>query len=101
MSVKNIQEKNTPWRVGRFGHRFGGMSVPRLNQAKKAKFSLRRVVFSLGALIVLALVLILFTRHVSDSVQREGERVAREAIVRALISCYAAEGSYPTSLDYL
>jgi hypothetical protein len=52
--------------------------------------------------LALAILLILFlTRQVSDSVQREAEKIARDAIIRALITCYAAEGSYPSSLSYL
>ena len=68
---------------------------------KNRFFSLRTGLLSLGALAILVLALILFTGQVSGSVQRESERIAHDAIVRALISCYAAEGSYPSSLAYL
>ncbi|MCL1851669.1 MAG: hypothetical protein FWF88_01360 [Peptococcaceae bacterium] len=70
-------------------------------RAKSRFFSLRTLSFSLGALVVLVLALMFFYRQMSESVQREGEQVARDAIIRALISCYATEGSYPASLDYL
>ncbi|MCL1918341.1 MAG: hypothetical protein FWG14_08515 [Peptococcaceae bacterium] len=61
----------------------------------------RSMVVSLCILALGALSLFVFTRQVSDSVEQESERIAREAIIHALIACYAAEGSYPSSLSYL
>lgn len=37
----------------------------------------------------------------SDSVEDEGVRVAEEAVVRGAVSCYAIEGAYPESYEYL
>ncbi len=37
----------------------------------------------------------------SDTVESEGLRVAQEAIERAAVCCYAVEGSYPDSYEYL
>ena len=35
------------------------------------------------------------------AIANEGERLAGESIRRAAVSCYAIEGSYPESYDYL
>lgn len=37
----------------------------------------------------------------SDRVADEGVRVAEEAVLRAAVSCYAIEGAYPESYEYL
>lgn len=37
----------------------------------------------------------------SDGVTDEGVKVAEEAIMRGIVSCYAIEGSYPESYEYL
>lgn len=37
----------------------------------------------------------------SGSVDSEGARVAEQAIRRGVVSCYAVEGCYPESFDYL
>lgn len=37
----------------------------------------------------------------SGSVEREGLRSAQEAVRRAAVSCYAIEGRYPESYEYL
>ena len=63
--------------------------------------SLRNSIYTLVALVALAMLLVLFTGQVSDSVQDETERIARDAISRALITCYAAEGSYPPTIAHL
>jgi hypothetical protein len=37
----------------------------------------------------------------SESVESEGLRVAEDAVYRAAVSCYAVEGCYPDSYEYL
>jgi len=72
------------------------------SQKKKRRFlSWRSMVVYLCILTLTALLVFVFTRQVSDSVEQESERIARDAIIHALIACYAAEGSYPASLSYL
>lgn len=39
--------------------------------------------------------------HLSWTAQREQEELLQEAIRQAIVSCYAMEGRYPESLDYL
>ena len=50
---------------------------------------------------VVVILLAAFSGQVSDSAQEESERIAHAAISRALITCYAAEGSYPASIAHL
>ncbi len=40
-------------------------------------------------------------RNTSGSVEDQGLRTAEKAIMRAMVSCYATEGSYPESYEYL
>lgn len=60
-----------------------------------------------GVLLVLILFAVVFAvvltglYGASDNVSHEGVRVAREAIVRGAVSCYAIEGAYPESYEYL
>lgn len=39
--------------------------------------------------------------NTSETVHDEGVRVAEQAIMRGVVSCYAVEGSYPESYEYL
>ncbi|MDF2839060.1 MAG: hypothetical protein K0S60_763 [Evtepia sp.] len=51
---------------------------------------------------VLMLSVIIFGLHnTSESIQVHGQRAAQEAILQAAVSCYALEGSYPESYEYL
>ena len=68
---------------------------------KKRFFSLRNTLITFFVFGIAVLLLVLFSSQVSDSVGSESERLAREAINRALITCYAAEGSYPASISHL
>lgn len=54
---------------------------------------------SLALLIPAALLLVL--GPLGDRTAQEGLEVARESIRRAAVQCYALEGFYPPSLDYL
>ena len=37
----------------------------------------------------------------AEGTEREGVQLAQEAVTRAAVSCYAAEGRYPESYEYL
>lgn len=39
--------------------------------------------------------------HMSWTAKKEQEKLLQEAIRQAVVSCYAMEGRYPESLDYL
>ena len=70
-------------------------------RSKQRFFSLRNALITFFAYGLAILWLSIFSSQVSDSVGDESERLAREAISRALITCYAAEGSYPASISHL
>jgi hypothetical protein len=57
----------------------------------------------LALLLLLAAVFVLFagSKQMSDSAVQESKRIADEAIARALVTCYALEGSYPPSFSHL
>jgi len=55
-------------------------------------------------LVCSAAVIAVFTAgvgHAASSRQDEGVRIAKESIMRAAVSCYAIEGSYPYSFEYI
>lgn len=57
-----------------------------------------------GTALVFALILTAVLsglRNADRSIQENGLRVAREAVMRAAVSCYALEGAYPESYAYL
>lgn len=43
----------------------------------------------------------LFLSHAEAQVEAEGLRRVEEAVRRAAVECYALEGAYPETLDYL
>lgn len=56
------------------------------------------------ALLLLFIVLGVFfsaVRSAKDTQQGEGKKLVEQSITRAMVSCYAMEGFYPLSLDYL
>lgn len=57
----------------------------------------------LAAIVILALLLWFFSalRHLGTGHRQEGRSQLETALRRAAVACYAAEGIYPPSLDYL
>ena len=55
------------------------------------------VLFFIG----IAVLMVLGFQDVEQSSNDEGQRILEESLRRAAVSCYAIEGSYPASLDYL
>jgi len=68
---------------------------------RRRLISIRSVIISICAVVVAAVLLGVFTLRVSEASESESERIAREAIIRALITCYATEGSFPSSIEHL
>ncbi|MDL2300325.1 hypothetical protein LJC01_01625 [Clostridiaceae bacterium OttesenSCG-928-D20] len=53
-------------------------------------------------LFVIILSIVVFgLRDVASSTTSEGLRIAKDSIHRAAVSCYAVEGAYPESYEYL
>ena len=62
----------------------------------------RRLMNALPWLVIVALVLGLFAyRMASDNLREQGVLSIRSSILHAAEQCYAVEGAYPPSLDYL
>ena len=51
--------------------------------------------------ILVLTVIIVGLGNTEASVDRRGQSLAEDAVRRAAVSCYAFEGSYPESYDYL
>ena len=62
---------------------------------------LRRILPAAVFLIALAAAGLLFTRVISVRTDAEVLALAEEGVRRAAVECYALEGFYPTTLDYL
>lgn len=71
----------------------------------KRTWSLRaRLLAAAGLLMVLVLAatgLGLGARRVSRDLNDASAQALRQAVLQAAVQCYAVEGSYPSSLDYL
>lgn len=55
----------------------------------------------LAALILLIAAFALGSRQVSRDLDSASAQALRQAVLQAAVQCYAVEGSYPASLDYL
>ena len=64
-------------------------------------FSIRNMVLMLVLLVAMLVAMFMSSRQVSGSMERESLRIAEQAINRALVTCYATEGSYPAEFSYL
>ena len=51
--------------------------------------------------VVILTVILLGLKNTNQAIRGNGLRVAKEAVMRAAVSCYALEGSYPESYAYL
>lgn len=67
---------------------------------RRASF-VRRILPSAVFLIALAAAALLFTRVISARTDAEVLSLAEEGVRRAAVECYALEGFYPRTLDYL
>lgn len=71
---------------------------------KTSKSDKKAVAGYLLSVISFAIVVGLFTASVmffSDKADREGTATLKKAITRASVECYAIEGRYPPSVEYL
>ena len=57
----------------------------------------------LSLILFVAVLVILFygLNSAQQGSDQEGLRIAEESVARAVVSCYAIEGAYPESFDYL
>lgn len=68
---------------------------------KRPKGSLRGLIVTAAALLAAAIAFIWAVGVAGAQSDAEQEAQLREAIRRAMVTCYATEGQYPPSLEYL
>ncbi len=56
---------------------------------------------SLGLFLSIFVILLLGLSTTQNESNQEGLRIVEESITRSVVSCYAIEGFYPSSLEYL
>lgn len=68
---------------------------------RKRKFGWLPVALGLLVFAVTAVWLVRAVEHTAEASDREGLRMAEQAVRRAAVSCYALEGAYPASYEDL
>ena len=68
---------------------------------KNSKTLYLGTVLSVAVFAVIVGVFLFYVGGISDRSGSESKKVTEQAIHRALVSCYAIEGVYPSSIDYL
>lgn len=63
--------------------------------------NVRAVIPTAAAIVVVCGAFIYGIRDAGKTGSDEGKRLAEESIRRAVITCYAIEGSYPSSYEYI
>jgi hypothetical protein len=69
--------------------------------AKKNKSILPSVVISIVGFAALVLLLGVLLGNAADTSSEEALNAVRDSIIRAAVTCYAIEGTYPENLQYL
>lgn len=70
----------------------------------KINRSLVPVLKCIPAVLILVLIIVLAVfsfNEIGENANSEGLAITEKAVKRAIITCYAQEGSYPESIDYL
>lgn len=73
----------------------------RFTQKRNTSHILRRVAAAAVVFICAAFLLIRGASSMSDTASTSQLESLRQAIVRSAVHCYAMEGAYPESIDYL
>ena len=67
----------------------------------KLKVNLRNLVIPFCAVVIASVLLFVYSQRIYESTSAESAQIAHDAIIRALITCYAAEGSFSASIEHL
>lgn len=67
----------------------------------KQKNSILKLLLPLLLFVMIVVVVMVGVQNVSASASEERLSAMEQAVRRAVVQCYAIEGIYPTSLDYL
>jgi hypothetical protein len=63
--------------------------------------SRRWIAILLAAVLLLALILGPISGQISRDLAQQSSQTVRDAVLRSAVQCYAVEGAYPSSLEYL
>lgn len=74
--------------------------MSRKNGIRKLK-NLARLFLMPALMLLAAYILLVGAGNVSDRQQAENLKQMQDTISRAVLNCYAIEGSYPSSIDYV
>ena len=61
----------------------------------------KRDILKLAAIVAMIAVMVMVFGHVGSVEGREENETVREAVKNAALTCYAVEGAYPDSIEYL
>jgi FlaG/FlaF family flagellin (archaellin) len=68
---------------------------------RRGKSNIRAIVITVVCFAVFAVFLFTMLNNAVAVSGEEALRIARDSVVRAVVSCYAYEGFYPGSIEYL
>lgn len=71
-----------------------------LFSVQKEKKNISHII-PLVLLVTILICFVIFADKMSDSNQKRGKDILENALTRSITQCYALEGMYPSSLDYL
>ncbi len=72
-----------------------------MKKAESRHAFLRGILITAAAFIAMVLVLVFSLSQVDERNQSEQVKALEDAVMRATLTCYAVEGRYPTSVNYL
>ncbi len=72
-----------------------------VSEKKTSAASVLKLVVPIALFLVIALAVVFGVREVSASSRAERLNAIEQAVRRSAVQCYAIEGRYPRSLDYL
>lgn len=72
-----------------------------VSSKKSSASSVLKIIVPVALFLIIAIAVIIGIQGVSDSSQTERLRTMEQAVRRSAVQCYAIEGRYPQSLDYL
>ncbi|MDR1589153.1 MAG: hypothetical protein LBS51_03060 [Oscillospiraceae bacterium] len=75
--------------------------MSRTGPVRSALEALRTHGLAVGLFVVIAVILLRGIGSTDDASRTEQLEMLRNSLRRAIVSCYAVEGSYPESVDYI
>jgi len=72
-----------------------------ITSRKKKRGALTAIIVSITTFAAIAAFVIVMLDRADAATKDEALKAARDSVIRAAVSCYAYEGVYPESVDYL